>query len=269
MDFFSILNSHLPFAAQLSVVAILGLILGSFASLVSHRLVTKESIIFARSKCINCNFQLKFRNLVPLFSWIIQRSKCTSCNKNISARYPLIELGFAVSFLIIFLGCGSQFSAQVLLFFLITTTLFVISIIDLEHYFIPDFAQYFLAILVIILKISEDGVFGATNNIKAALLYAGFGLLMLWFFYITTKTQAIGIDDIKFFFIAGLLLGINHFLLFMIISGILGTVFGAIWQRIKNDKTFPFAPPICAALLICMLFGDKINPIDLFGTMIF
>jgi len=140
---------------------------------------------------------------------------------------------------------------------------------DLEHYLIPDFSQYLLAILVIILRIHDEGTYGAVSNIKSAFCYMGFGLLMLVFFYIVTKIEAVGVDDIKFFFIAGLMLGMNNFLFFMLASGIFGSLFGASWQAIKKDKIFPFAPAICLSFYICMLFGNKINPVEIFGSLVF
>ena len=269
MDFFYILNTQFSFTSQLSLVAGFGLILGSFASLVSHRLATRQSIVVARSECTKCGAKLKVRNLIPLFSWLFQGGKCDECQEKISVRYPLIEISFAVAFLIIYFACGQKFDLRMLLFFLITTTLFVMSIVDLEHYFIPDSTQYFLAALVIILRIYDGGVNGAVDNIGSALCYTGFGLLMLGFFYFTVGIEALGIDDVKFFFIAGLLLGMSNFLFFMMIGGLIGAIFGAIWQKVRDDATFPFAPAICISLYICMLFGKKINTVELLGSLIF
>lgn len=269
MDFFSILNSQLPTSTQVSLVAFFGLILGSFASLLSNRLITKQSIIFARSECTKCHATLKIQNLIPLFSWLFQRGKCSACKAKISIRYPLIELTFAVLFLVIFYTTNQIIDYRFILLCLITFTLITMCITDLEHYQIPDKLQYLLAIFVILLRINDDGTYGALTHIKAAFAYTGFGLLMLIFFYITTKMEAIGIDDIKFFFTAGLLLGLNNFLLFMLINGLLGAIFGVIWQKLKRDQTFPFAPAICTALYICMLFDDKINLLEMVESLIF
>jgi len=183
-------------------------------------------------------------------------------------RYPLIELVFAISFLGIFLVC-QKIDQRLILLCAITFVLILMSIIDLEHYFIPDSAQYLLAFFVILLRINDAGADGAVVHLKSAFLYMLFGLLMLAFFYVTTKLEAIGIDDIKFFFIAGLLLGMDNFLLFMLGCGIIGAIFGSIWQRVKHDKTFPFGPALCLSLYICMLFGNKINPVEALGSLIF
>ncbi len=254
---------------QIAITALLALILGSFATLLTYRLTTKEPVVFARSKCPSCNIILKSWNLIPLFSFLIQKGKCAFCRTNISWRYPLIELSFLISFLTIYFILPNKFDYKMLLYFLIAATLIIMVVVDLEHYFIPDSTQYFLAILAAILVILENGTSGALINVKSAILYAGFGLALYAFFRFTAGLEAIGIDDIKFLFIAGLILGTSNFLAFILLSGVFGLLFGAIWTKIKKEQTFPFAPALCLAAFLCLLFDKKINPVDLLGSMLF
>ena len=100
MEIFITLNMFI----QVFFIILFGLIMGSFISLVSHRLVSKESMFMARSKCVQCNSKLKIRSLVPIFSWIMQRGKCLNCSKKISIRYPLIEFFCALGFLLTFIA---------------------------------------------------------------------------------------------------------------------------------------------------------------------
>lgn len=254
---------------QIVLLSIFALIFGSFASLLSYRLAKKQPIVFTRSKCLACLAPLQFYNLIPLFSWIFQGGKCSKCKAKISIRYPLIELSFLISFLIIYFFFGQKINYQMIIHFLMASTLIVMIIVDLEEYFIPDITQYFLAILVIILLILNGGNQAVFDNILSAFLYAGFGIALYGFFYITTGLHAIGIDDIKFFFITGLMFGINDFLLFMLFSGVFGTVFGSLWQKIKKEEIFPFAPAICLSFFICMLLSEKFNLIDWIGKKMF
>ncbi len=265
MQFLSQQNQEI----QILVVTLASLVFGSFATLLTYRLITKEPIILGRSKCPSCNTVLRSWNLIPLFSFLFQRGKCVFCQKNISLRYPLIELSFLISFLTIYFVLPNKFDAKMLLYFLIAATLIIMVVVDLEHYFIPDSMQYFLAIITAILVILESGTSGALINIKSAILYAGFGLALYAFFRLTTGLEAIGIDDIKFLFIAGLMLGTSNFLAFILLSGVFGLMFGAVWTKIKKEKTFPFAPALCLATFLCLLFEKKINPVDLFGSMLF
>lgn len=64
-----------------------------------YRLHHEQAGIWAgRSRCPQCQVQLKWWNLLPIFSWIYQRGKCAYCKKPIPAMYPLIEMVFAVLF---------------------------------------------------------------------------------------------------------------------------------------------------------------------------
>jgi leader peptidase (prepilin peptidase) / N-methyltransferase len=265
MQIFSLVSPQL----QLILVAVFSLIFGSFISLLSYRLTHKEAIVFTRSKCTNCGVALGFFNLIPIFSWLFQRGKCSKCGVKISARYPLIELSFLLSFLTIYFVLQQQIDFKTILYFCIASTLILMCIIDLEHYFIPNSSQYFLAILATILVIFEGGNSAVFSHLKSAFIYLGFGLALLAFFYFTTTLEAIGVDDLKFFFVTGFMLGTENFLAFMMLSGFLGLIFGAAWQKIKQDETFPFAPAICMSAFLCLLFDQKINPVSLMASWIF
>ncbi len=265
MQFFSQLSSEM----QISFIVILALVLGSFFSLITYRLFRDQPIGVTRSKCVNCGCVLKVINLIPLFSWLFQSGKCSECRCKISWRYPAIELSFLISFLAIYFVLGRELNVRMLLYFAIASTLIVMCIVDLEHYFIPNVTQYLLAIFVSLLLISQGGANAALINLKAAFLFALFGGALWAFFYFIAKVDALGIDDIKFFFVAGLMLGMKGFLGFMILSGFFGMIFGALWQKLKKDESFPFAPAICLASLVCLLFDKKVDPIDLMGSLLF
>lgn len=254
---------------QLILVAISSLIFGSFTSLLSYRIANKEPIVFTRSKCTNCGVALTPFNLIPIFSWLFQRGKCGKCHVKISARYPLIELSFLLSFLTIYFVLGQQINLKTILYFFIASTLILMCIIDLEQYFIPDSSQYFLTVLAAILVVSQGGNAAVFAHAKAAFIYLGFGLALLAFFYFTTTLEAIGVDDLKFFFVTGFMLGTQNFLAFMMLSGFLGVIFGSLWQKIKHDETFPFGPAICMSAFLCLLFDKKIDPVVLMGNWIF
>ncbi len=254
---------------QIVLVAVFSLIFGSFVSLLSYRIANKQPIVFTRSKCTNCGTNLTPLNLIPIFSWLFQKGKCSKCHTKISARYPLIELSFLISFLIIYFVLGQKVDLKTILYFLIASTLILMCITDLEQYFIPDSSQYFLTILATILVLSQGGNAAVLSNLKSAFLYLGFGLAMWIFFYFTIALEAIGIDDLKFFFVTGFMLGTESFLAFTMLSGILGVVFGSLWQKITKEETFPFAPAICLSSFICLLFGKTIDPVSLMGNLIF
>lgn len=251
------------------LVVIFGLILGSFCSLLSHRINKKQPIVFTRSKCVSCGVNLKPINLIPIISWIIQKGKCTNCQSPISIRYPLIELASLFSFVAIYFALGKELDLRMMVYFLIAATFITMSVIDLEQYSIPNILQYLFTSLATLLLISEKGVHAPLQHIGSAFLYMGFGLMLYLVFYFTTRIEAIGVDDIKFFFVAGFLLGLPNFLTFILFTGIFGVVFGTAWKAATRDEIFPFAPAMCLSTFLCLLYGDKLNPVQLISSMLF
>jgi prepilin signal peptidase PulO-like enzyme (type II secretory pathway) len=254
MESFVALNQYI----QISCVGIFGLIIGSFISLVSYRLVSKESIFLARSKCTKCNNKLKIRSLFPLFSWILQRGKCLNCSAKISIRYPLIELFCALGFILTYIKFDYKIDIKFMLYLAIFVTMFIMVVVDLEHYFIPDILQFTLVLFVTILTIHNGGLNSVYDGLKPALAFLAFGFAIWIFFYYSAGIDGIGIDDFKFFLIAGFMLSLNNFILFMFLSGAIGAIFGAVWQKLKKDETFPFAPAICLSAYACLLIGKPV-----------
>ena len=86
----------------------LGLVFGSFGSVIFYRLwywPTKEIwkwFLVWRSECPHCQHVLKFRNLIPIFSYLFQWWKCEYCKAPISCFYPFLEVSTVCIFLVIF-----------------------------------------------------------------------------------------------------------------------------------------------------------------------
>lgn len=83
-----------------SFLFLLGILFGSFASVVIYRLRSGESgTLTGRSHCPKCGNTLQARHLVPIFSWLFQWGKCAFCKEKIPVVYPLLELSSGVLFL--------------------------------------------------------------------------------------------------------------------------------------------------------------------------
>lgn len=78
--------------------------LWSFAALRSDRLYKKneekEDIKSKRSLCFNCKRQLKFYEVLPIFSYIFLRWKCSGCKTSIPKKLFLTEISFYIFTLI-------------------------------------------------------------------------------------------------------------------------------------------------------------------------
>ena len=124
---------------------ILGLVFGSFISLVSYRIPKSKNIFITRSQCVKCSHKLTVKDLIPVLSWLLSKGKCNYCKSKISIRYPLIEIftGFIFSLIIIIFGINN-FSIIILALVILLIT---ISVIDFENYIIPDTLQLVFLII--------------------------------------------------------------------------------------------------------------------------
>src|SRR5215208_6688363 len=85
-------------AALATLAFVFGAAIGSFASVVAHRVPRGEPFAAGRSQCPSCGAQIAAYDNVPLVSWLVLRGRCRSCGERISARYPLVELGTGLGF---------------------------------------------------------------------------------------------------------------------------------------------------------------------------
>ncbi len=264
------------FIFNIMAILLFGLCFGSFITMASYRLallddlsekISAKDLILKRSFCPNCNNQLKVRHLLPIFSWLFFQGKCGFCSQKISARYPLIEIATAGLFLAIFLALGSKMDVKLLLILLMAAVLMIMMVVDLENYFIPDITQIVLAILVLVYHLLVVDKHNLSYYLLSSIGFFIFGIVIHFGFWFLTKKQGIGEDDLKFFAIAGFMLGIDQLMIFMILNGVFGTIFGLFWMRLKKDQTFPLAPALSVAFLSPILF--KINYIEWFGMLLY
>ena len=90
-------------------IGLFGITIGSFLNVCIYRIPKKENIATTRSHCMECNTQLKWYDLVPLFSWLFLRGKCRYCKAKISVQYPLVELANGIGYVWIFFVNGINF----------------------------------------------------------------------------------------------------------------------------------------------------------------
>src|SRR5881392_3953435 len=110
-----------------------GLILGSFATVVAHRVPRGESFVAGRSKCPDCGATIAAYDNIPVLSWLLLRGHCRSCDARISVRYPLTELAMAVLFAATVLILGTDNGGELALGLALCALLVVVTVTDLER----------------------------------------------------------------------------------------------------------------------------------------
>ncbi len=116
---------------------IVGLLFGSFATAMAHRVPRGEKISGKeRSKCPNCGATITARDNLPILSYIFLRGKCRNCGQRISLHYPVVELASAL----LFFGAAVRFEgiAVAVIYAAFFWTLVVLTVVDIEHKLLPD-----------------------------------------------------------------------------------------------------------------------------------
>lgn len=121
------------------LIFIIGTLFGSFFTLAVYRIPLEENIVYKHSFCPNCKVKLKFKDLIPIFSYIFLGGKCAYCGKKIRIRYLLLEVLSGVVFLLFALSLKVNLYTidismiiYLSLFLLYIASLFIIAGIDKE-----------------------------------------------------------------------------------------------------------------------------------------
>src|SRR6476646_1157376 len=125
-------------AALAALMFVLGAMLGSFVTVVAHRLPRGEGVVRGRSRCPSCGAQIAAYDNVPIVSWLILRGRCRSCQAAISPRYPLTEAGLGALLAATTLILGTGDAGELVLGLVLCVVLVAITLTDLERRIIPN-----------------------------------------------------------------------------------------------------------------------------------
>jgi leader peptidase (prepilin peptidase)/N-methyltransferase len=75
---------------------------GSFLNVVWDRLGTDQGIVYPRSRCPECDHELRWYHNIPMLGWLMLRGRCYDCGSRIGVKHLVVEAIFAA----IFVGIG-------------------------------------------------------------------------------------------------------------------------------------------------------------------
>lgn len=262
----------LPPFAQFIFIAVLGLMLGSFASALAWRIPREQSWTGReRSCCTSCGVTLTLRDLVPLLSWLMHRGQCRHCGAAVSKRYPVTEVTAMLMALALWAAWG--WGWPLLLLLVAVPFLLAHILIDFEHMILPDQINIILGVIFVLFSVGLAlplcfEVIHTNISIKplvkmdftplgfalaaGPVLAAGMALVG-WLMKIALKKDALGWGDIKFFVAAGWGIGFSYFPMFLMASGVVGLGTGIVWKCLGKGDAFPFGPAIIIAFFLCVL----------------
>ena len=235
----------------ISMIFVLGLLIGSFLNVCIYRIPLGENIAISRSHCMKCGHKLSWYELIPLFSWIIQGGKCRKCKEKISIQYPLVELGNAILWMLVLLIWG--FRPVTILYCFCSSCMLVISVIDERTKEINLGLNLFIGILGIARVILDYKNF-AYYIIGMFAVSIPFLLIV-----IVSKERAMGLGDVYLMAASGLLMGWKHILVAVTLGCALGSVIHIIRMKVsKKGNELAFGPYLCLGVYLTILFGNPI-----------
>jgi len=279
MFFIELLQSSNTFF--IGLIAVLGLLVGSFLNVVIYRLpliMEREwrsqcdelngqdsvelptlTLSQPRSACPQCQHAISALENIPVLSYLFLGGKCRSCKTTISIRYPIIEAltGLLSGIVAYHFGFGWPCIGALLL----TWSLVALTFIDVDHQLLPDTITLPLLWLGLSFNLFEQ-----FTTLEASVIGALAGYLSLWLVYqafkLSTGKEGMGYGDFKLLAALGAWLGWSLLPAIILLSSLVGAVVGIslmLIRRHERDVPIPFGPYLAAAGWIALIWGDPIQ----------
>ncbi len=233
-----------------------GAVIGSFLNVLMFRIPKGISIIKPNSFCPHCKKPIEWYENIPLVSYLLLRGKCSGCQKQISIRYPFVELVTGCLFFYLFIkyNLGPEFFFYVFFF----CSLIVISGIDFSYQIIPDIFSIpgiFIGLVFQIMK----------GNFILGLIGAVFGggLILLirviggWAY----KKEVMGLGDVYLSAMIGAFVGFPLIITSIFIGAFVGAILGVIYiiaTHQSRESPIPFGPFLAIGGVIVIIFKPQI-----------
>jgi prepilin signal peptidase PulO-like enzyme (type II secretory pathway) len=268
-----------PKKYMIAIFFLVGLIVGSFLGAVNYRLKNAEDIVFKRSHCPHCKKQIRWYDNVPLLSFVVLWGKCRECEKNISWKYPAVELLTGLLYAAVawkFLGGWGISSERMLTgpdvvemsFWLFAVSYLVLIFFhDLSFMLIPDAAVYPAIIVTLLFQYWKylQGPLGIAtlknpfvSSVFAALIASCFFFFLIWM----SRGKWIGGGDVKLGFLAGAIAGWPKILFVLFFAYMIGAVASLILIGLKKKtwkSQIPFGPFLVSGIIIVMFFSEQLQ----------
>ena len=160
------------------VFFVLGSVLGSFYNVLGLRIPNNESIVYPNSHCPKCNKELRWYELIPIFSFLFLKGKCSCCKQKISWLYPINELFCGILFFISYYSYG--LSLELIISLALSSLLVLVIASDITYMIIPDCFIVSVSVIIIITKLINVGL-------METLVSIGYGVLSFAVMFLIMK----------------------------------------------------------------------------------
>ncbi len=253
------------------VLFLLGLFVGAFLNLCADQLPRWRRLRRAPF-CPRCEEPRPWWAWLSLSAFLLRRHRCPRCGTPISRRHPLVELGTAVAFALVWWYDGPT---ALLIPHIIYVAIFIlVVVIDLEHRLILNVVMFPAWLIALLLSFIHP----RPNFYRLAILggVVGFGLLFLiylageLFIKVLSRMRgkpinavAFGFGDVRLGGFIGLVLGFPDVFTAILLAILLGGVAGLLYWFVRavilrNYSPFsaiPYGPFLVLGAVAIMFFG--------------
>jgi leader peptidase (prepilin peptidase)/N-methyltransferase len=226
---------------------------GSFLGLIADRLPLGRGVVTGRSRCLGCERELRWWELVPIVSWLAQRGRCRSCGCVIGWRVLAAELAALAVGMWVVLALPQSLWLAGLVF---GWSLLLLSLIDLRCMLLPDRITLPLIAAGLLAAAIVAPSRWADHAIGAAIGFLSLTLLALLYETMRGRT-GLGGGDAKLFAAIGAWvgwMGLPSALLIACCAG-LGHALLQGRGRLNAAERIPFGPALALGGWIVWLHG--------------
>jgi leader peptidase (prepilin peptidase)/N-methyltransferase len=284
LDTYGSAFTALPLAAQYGFAIIFGLVIGSFLTVVVHRLPimlerawqaentvapednanqttppARYNLAVPRSACPHCGHVLRPWENIPVVSYVLLRGRCAKCNAHVSARYPLTELGTALLAALSLFAFGPTLMA--LAAFGLCATLLATSLIDFDTRYLPDTLTLPLLWAGLIVNLGNAAFVPLHEAVIGAIAGYLFLWCVYWLFKLVRGVEGMGYGDFKLLAALGAWLGWQALPQVVLLSALAGAIFGLAATgigKMRFEEPLPFGPFLAAGGVITLFFGTPL-----------
>ena len=243
-----------------AVAGVVGLVFGSFLTVVVHRVPRHESVVAPRSRCPVCGTEIRASDNIPVIGWLLLRGRCRACGEPISPRYPLMELLTGALFAGAAWHFGPRFAAGLVA--ALFAVLVAVSAIDLERKVIPNRIVYpsLVAFAVIVVLGWLAGV--DIDPIRGLIGLVAFGLPIA--LVVLISPRGMGMGDAKLAALIGLVLGslgLSYVAVAAgaaILAGGLGAIVAVVFFGAGRKTAIPFGPYLAAGAVVAAFVAPRV-----------
>lgn len=241
--------------------AVMGVVVGSFLTVVVDRVPDGRSVVAPPSACGACGHRLTALDLVPVVSWLVLRGRCRHCGDRIGAEPIVIELATAAVFVLF----GLEFGADPVLvaYCILGAALVALVWIDLHEFRLPREITYTAMVLGGVALAVAALLDGEPERIWKAAVGAVLALAIMGLIHVASRGQ-MGDGDVRLSPLLGMYLGylnvatvpVGLFLGFLIgaVVGIVAMAVGSAGRK----TALPFGPFLAAGTLIAIFVGPDL-----------